>query len=195
MDPAQVLEAGPVTLRRWDRAWAEQLDQAICASLPELRLFMPWATDQHGIAQTRAYLDRSMAEWDAHESWNYAIFDGDGAIVGSCSLMTRMGPGVLEIGYWTHSAHAGHGLASAAAAALAEAGLRVRAIDRVVIKHDVANPASGRVAAKAGFTQVDRITTTPEAPGETGTMLVWERRVRSSSPNAPFAPRAVAGSG
>lgn len=171
-----MLEAGPVTLRRWDPAWAQELDQAINASLPELKQFMPWATDQHGIVETRDYLDRSVAEWDAGESWNYAIVTADGEIAGSCGLMTRMGPGVLEIGYWVHSDHAGRGHASAAAATLAEAGLRVPGIDRVVIKHDSANPASGRIAAKVGFTQVGKIETEPDAPGETGIQLIWERR-------------------
>ena len=194
MDPAQTLQAGPVTLCRWDRAWAEQLEQAIRASLPELRQFMPWATEQHGIADTRAYLEQSVAEWQARESWGYAIVNRHGEIVGSCSLMTRMGPGVLEIGYWVHSAHAGQGLASAAATALADAGLHVDGVDRVVIKHDCANPASGRVAAKAGFTQVDRITSPPQAPGETGSQLVWERRVQTSASRPDSFP-AVTGSG
>jgi ribosomal-protein-serine acetyltransferase len=175
MGPAEVLEAGPVTLRRWDPAWVEELDAVIRVSLPQLQQFMPWVTAEHGLAETRDYVTRSVAEWDSGESWNYAIFTATGELVGSCGLMTRMGPGVLEIGYWVHSAHAGRGYASAAAGALAEAGLRVPRIERVAIKHDAANPASGRVAAKAGFTQVGRVETEPQGPGQTGALLVWER--------------------
>ena len=65
--------------------------------------------------------------------------------------MTRMGPGILEIGYWVHSAYAGRGIATAAAGALAEAGAGLDGIERIAIKHDIANPASGRVAEKLGF--------------------------------------------
>jgi len=176
MEPPEVIEAGGVTLRRWDPAWAEQLQEAIRASLPELQPFMPWATDDHGLAESRGYIDRSVSEWSSGENWNYAICTTDEEIIGSCGLMSRMGPGVLEIGYWVHSAHAGRGHASAAAMALTEVGLQVPGVERIAIKHDVANPASGRVAAKSGFTRVDRVPTEARAPGQTGVELVWERR-------------------
>ena len=32
--------------------------------MPELERFMAWATNGHGLAETRGYLDRSIAEWD-----------------------------------------------------------------------------------------------------------------------------------
>jgi RimJ/RimL family protein N-acetyltransferase len=47
-------------------------------------------------------------------------------------------------------------------------------IKRVVINHDAANPASGAVAAKAGFTEVARVERQPQAPGESGVEVVWE---------------------
>jgi RimJ/RimL family protein N-acetyltransferase len=46
-------------------------------------------------------------------------------------------------------------------------------IDRVEIRHDVANQASGRVAAALGFTAVGEQLRRPEAPAETGRMRVW----------------------
>jgi ribosomal-protein-serine acetyltransferase len=49
-------------------------------------------------------------------------------------------------------------------------------IERVAVRHDVANPASGRVAEKAGFTKARTIETDVEAPGQTGVELVWERQ-------------------
>ncbi len=176
MEQAQVLRAGPITLRRWSTDRDEQLDAAINESLPELQRFMPWATDDHGLEQTREYLERSVAEWDTGQTWNYGMLDGAGVVVGSCGLMTRMGPGVLEIGYWVHSAHTGRGYATAAATVLAEAGLRVPGIDRVVIKHDAANPASGRVAFRAGFTEVGREEVERQTSEQSGVMVIWERR-------------------
>ncbi|MEO8329179.1 MAG: GNAT family N-acetyltransferase [Candidatus Nanopelagicales bacterium] len=173
--PLEVLPAGPITLRRWKRALVQQLDDAVRASLPELSPFMPWATADHGLQQSREFVEKSMAEWNTGETWNYAMISDAGAVVGGTGLMTRMGPGVLEIGYWVHSAHAGLGYASAAASALAETGLQIGGVDRIVIKHDKANPASGRVAAKAGFTQVGSDKVEPKAPSETGVQLIWER--------------------
>ena len=177
MDPAESVDAGIVTLRRWDPAWVEDLDEAIRASLPELKRFMPWATDDHGLQESRGYVVKSVGEWDARENWNYAMFSADERVIGSCRLMTGMGPGVLEIGYWVRTDHSGRGYATAAGTALAKVGLRVAGIERVAIKHDLANTASGRVAAKAGFTQVAQIETEPQAAGETGIQLLWERRL------------------
>ena len=177
MTPRPTLPAGPVTLHRWDESRVEALDRAIDESLPELRRHMPWATDAHNLDDTREYVERSMGEWERGESWNYAMVLADGQVVGSCGLMTRMGPGVLEIGYWVHSAHTGNGYASAIARALAEEGLQVQGIDRVVIKHDVANPASGRVAAKAGFVRVGEEEVEPTAEADSGHHLIWERRL------------------
>jgi len=90
--------------------------------------------------------------------------------------MSRQGPGVFEIGYWVHSARAGKGYATAAALALTEAGFALPGIDRIEIQHDVDNPASGRVAAKAGFHEQGPIEVETKAPGQSGTHLVWARR-------------------
>jgi RimJ/RimL family protein N-acetyltransferase len=87
-----------------------------------------------------------------------------------------MGEGVLEIGYWIHSARTGRGYATVVASALAEAALALPGIDRAAIRHDPANAASGRVADKAGFVHVGEVVHEPTAPGETGTHWVWERR-------------------
>ena len=154
---------------------AEGAQAAVEASLPELRLFMPWATDDHDLVKSREYVARSNREWDAGETHNYAIVLGD-QVIGSTGLMTRMGPGVLEIGYWVHTAFAGRGIATAVTEALAEVGLSMPGIERVAIKHDPANPASGRVAEKAGFVRVGEVPADIKAPGQTGSEYVWERR-------------------
>ena len=65
---------------------------------------------------------------------------------------------------------------TAAVSALTQAALTLPGIDRVAIRHDAANAASAVVAAKAGFTEVERISREPEAPGETGLDIIRERR-------------------
>jgi RimJ/RimL family protein N-acetyltransferase len=174
--PREEIELAEVTLRRWRPEWAEPLQAAVEASLPQLQAFMAWATEDHGLEESRDYIARSIAEWDAGESFNFALVTAAGAIVGSAGLMTRMGIGVLEIGYWVHTAYTGRGYATATAAALADAGLALPGVDRVAIKHDPANLASGRVAEKAGFTRVGEILAEKTAPGMTGVEWVWERR-------------------
>ena len=171
----ETIDAGPIMLRRWTVDRADDLNQAINESLPELMSFMPWASAEHDLAATRDYLKSSNLEWDRGENFSYAILTPEGDVVGSCGLMSRQGPGVLEVGYWIHSAHAGKGFATAAAAALAEAGLTWPGISRVEIHHDVENHASGRVAAKAGFQELGVIPAERQAPRDSGTDLVWAR--------------------
>lgn len=172
----ETVDAGPITLQRWTVEHADDLDQAINESLPELMPFMPWATADHDVDATRGYLERSHHEWDTGENFNYAMLTPEGDVVGSCGLMSRQGHGVLEIGYWVHSAHAGKGYATASALALTEVGLRWPGIDRVEIHHDVDNPASGRVAAKAGFHELGPTEARKKAPSDSGTHLVWACR-------------------
>jgi ribosomal-protein-serine acetyltransferase len=176
MDMPETIDAGPIILRRWTVDRADDLDRAIRESLPELMPFMFWATANHDLDATRAYLEGCQTEWDSGENFNYAILTREGEVAGSTGLMSRQGPGVLEIGYWVHTAHAGKGYATAAALALRGAGLAWPGIDRVEIHHDVDNPASGRVAAKAGFHELGPVPAQKKAPADSGTHFVWACR-------------------
>ena len=74
------------------------------------------------------------------------------------------------------TAYTGRGYMTAAVEALARVALTLPGIERVAIHHDVANTASAAVAAKAGFVEAGRVECEPEAPGETGTDVIRERR-------------------
>lgn len=62
-----------------------------------------------------------------------------------------------------------------AAGALVHQGFQLAGIDRVEIHHDAANPASGAVAARLGFTEAGRVRAPdgPTAPGEVGIHVIW----------------------
>lgn len=87
-----------------------------------------------------------------------------------------MGPGMLEIGYWLHTGHTGRGYATAVARALADVGLAQPGIGTVLIRHDAANVASGRVAGRAGFVRIADIASTIDVPGGSGIEVRWQRR-------------------
>ena len=176
MEPPEMINAGELVLKRWETEWAPAAVAAIEDSLPELRQFLPWATDGYGLDESREYIGRSRAEWEAGTQYNYAIFTTVGELAGSIGLMTRMGPGVLEIGYWTSTPFAGRGYMTAAVRALSRVALTLPGIERVAIKHDEANKASAAVAIKAGFAEVGREWGDPVAPGETPTTVIRERR-------------------
>jgi len=171
-----MINAGELVLKRWEPAWAGEAIAAVRESLTELKPFMPWATDAYDLEASRAYLEKSVADWDEGTAFNYGMFTATGELVGSIGLMTRMGPDVLEIGYWTRSPYAGRGYMTAAVEAVTRVAFTLPGIERVAIRHDAANAASAKVAIKAGFVEVRRVEREPEAPGETGTDVIRERR-------------------
>ena len=191
METPETIDAGPIMLQRWSVDRAEDLNDAISESLTELMPFLFWLTADYDVDAAQAYIERSHSEWDNGESFNYAILTRELAVVGSCGLMSRQGPGVLEIGYWVHSAHTGKGYATAAVLALTKVGLVRPGIDRIEIHHDVDNPASGRVAAKAGFHEVGKIEKEKKAPSDSGTHLRWAR----SHPTQAFSGARTARDG
>lgn len=176
MEPPETIDAGDLVLRRWQPDWAGEAAAAVRESLPELKPFLPWATDGYDLDESRTFIETSASDWDKGTAFNYGIFDAAGDVVGGIGLMTRMGPGVLEIGYWTRTTRTGRGHMTAAVEALARVALALPGIERVAIRHDAANPASAAVATKAGFVEVRREDSAPEAPGETGTDVIRERR-------------------
>lgn len=178
MTPPETVPTAVVDLVRWRPEWAPSLASAVEASLAELAPYMPWATPTYGLADARTYIDGSIADWDAGTNWNYAIVTRAGEVVGSTGLMTRLGPGVLEIGYWLHTGHVGRGYATAVAQTLATVGLAQPGIETVVIRHDAANVASGRVAEKAGFIRIGSV----DVADGSGVEVRWERRAAARVP-------------
>jgi RimJ/RimL family protein N-acetyltransferase len=176
MELPESVHAGQLVLKRWEPAWADDATVAVRESLPELKPFLPWATDDYDGEASRAFIETSAADWAMGTTFNYGIFTAGGDLVGGIGLMTRMGLGVLEIGYWMRTAYTGRGYMTAAVEALTRVALTVPGVERVAIRHDVANAASAAVALKAGFVEASRVDREPKAPGETGTDVIRERR-------------------
>lgn len=171
--PAQTLVHEAVTLRRWQRADAFKLFPVVIESLDHLRPWMPWAQG-YDLGDATGFLAKCEEEWTSGAAFNYAITTHE-RIVGSCGLMRRIGVGGMEIGYWLHPAFTGRGLVSRAATALTQAAFRLPDVDRVEIRHDAANTASGAVPERLGFREVTRYQDPkgPEAPACVGTWVVW----------------------
>jgi ribosomal-protein-serine acetyltransferase len=178
--PNELIEHAPVTLRRYRAEDADALFCAVTESLDHLRPWMPWAAD-YSRESAQEYLDGSIKGWDEGTEYNYAILTAipggsalaGRALAGSIGLMTRCGPGGLEIGYWVHRAYTGRGLATAATAALVEQAFGLPGVDWVEIVHDELNLASGQIPRKLGFTEVERRPLDPPPASGTGTGVVW----------------------
>ena len=176
--PPQTLAVQTAVLARVRPADAEELAAAAQASLEHLRLFLPWATSEGvTIEAEREFTRHAEEQWDAGAEYIYLLRQaGGGPVLGSFGLHRRLVPNAIEIGYWLHVDHTGHGYATAAAGALTQAGLALTGIDWVEIHTDVANTASAAIPRRLGY-HLDRVIDHAiQAPGESGRHQVWVMR-------------------
>jgi len=169
--PDEVIEIGAATLRRYRADDLDALLEAVGDSYDHLRAWLPWVTgySRESEAEFLAGADRG---WRDGTVYNWAII-ADGVLAGGISLMTGIGAGGLEIGYWVRSGYTRRGLATAAAAAMVEQAFRLPGVDRVEILHDELNAASGGVPRKLGFTEAGRRPLEIPPPAGTGIGVVW----------------------
>ena len=152
MEPI-TLPVGELLLRPWQdgdvpAVWSALQD-------PALRL---WNDPSSGSPDDVAALLARRRDWSAGDHASWAVVDAADALLGSISLheIDRV-PGGAQVGYWTVPAARGRGVAVHAVDAACRWGFAELAIDRVELFHAVENEASGRVAAKAGFTLEGRL--------------------------------------
>ena len=98
----------------------------------------------------------------------------DGAHIGNIGLHRRGTADSIEIGYWLHVDHTGHGYITEASEALTTLAFEQPGIERVAIHHDRANVASGAVPRRLGFTLEREVTKELQAPGEDGVEFQWK---------------------
>jgi RimJ/RimL family protein N-acetyltransferase len=173
--PPERVDAGAVILRRIRATDAGDVAAAVSASLDHLRPWMPWATPD--AADRRSQLSR-VAEademWESGISHIYSVVTADqGTLVGEIGLHRRVGDGSIEIGYWIAGSQVRRGFGTSAAEAITGVALALPGVSQVEIHCDEANTASAAIPRKLGY-RLDRIAVRkPEAPGESGRLMIW----------------------
>ncbi len=143
-----------LVLRRARRTDADAVATAVRESLEHLARWMAWADERAGDAAfQRIRLSEAEQQWDERRGYEYVLvaLADEHAIRGSMGIMTRLGPGVLELGYWVHAAFEGRGYIRAAAAAATNAAFAVDGTDAVKICLDPANVRSAAIPKALGF--------------------------------------------
>jgi RimJ/RimL family protein N-acetyltransferase len=149
---------------------------------------MPWANQRAGTVEAQAArIAEVETGWDRGTDYVYVMVGADGGapgvtgqpgedtVLGVIGLHRRLGPGAIEIGYWTHVAHVGRGYMTAAARAITQAAEALDDVRRVEIHTDEANVRSAAIPPKLGY-RLDRVDTRrPEAPAESGRLQIWVR--------------------
>jgi [ribosomal protein S5]-alanine N-acetyltransferase len=139
------LSDGELVLRPWR---TDDLDALVVAiDDPEIGRWMPKIPYPYSPEAGAVYLARS-----AGRKGRFAIVGaGDRTLLGGISLVPKQW-GRAEIGYWIRADARGRGLATRALVLVSRWGLE-RGFRRLQLHADIENPASHRVAEKAGFSR------------------------------------------
>lgn len=174
----EVIDAGPLILRRSRPDDAQELLAAVLSSLAELRQWMHWAQEEPTPATQLAALAQGEAAFDAGSAYGFLLRElATGEVVGGVGAHRRIGPGAVEVGYWIRTDRHRRGYATLAAGALTDAVFtHLDDVDVVEIHMDRANVASARVPEKLGFRLLRTEQRARLAPAHTGETLVWQRR-------------------
>lgn len=140
------------------RPWREADAPALVAELnePEIAAFLDRIPQPYTLADARWYLDVTIQGWRDGSMSNFAVcLAGTDEPVGSMGLRwTELEEGTAEVGYWTAGRVRGRGVATAALVLVSRWVFDADPeLARLQLRADVQNPASNRVAEKAGFTR------------------------------------------
>ncbi len=143
-----------LVLRPFRRRDLDPLVSAVRESIPELSRWLPWVHAAYGRSDALRFLRDSTAAWAEGRAHDFAIRCRDDGTthLGNISVWpTSQREQSGEIGYWVTSGAVGRGVATEAAARVAQIAFEELDMHRVVLRVAVGNTASERVAAKLGF--------------------------------------------
>lgn len=170
------VETGRLVLRCWSPADAPPLRAALDECDAYLRPFIPFMKDEpRSLEQTAQWLRGHRAAFDLDQMYRYAVFDQqEQNLLGENMLLSRAGPGALEIGYWTHKDVAGRGYATEATCAMIRVAFEIEKVRRVDIICAPENAASAAIPAKLGFTHEATLKERAhDSDGELRNLMIW----------------------
>ena len=163
-------------LRCWSPADAPVLRAALDASDTHLRPWIPFMKDEpRTFDQTVQWLRQHRTGFDTDQIYRYGVFSRDGGeLLGENMLIPRVGPGGLEIGYWTHVDSGRHGYATEASSAMVRVAFEVMGVERVEIHCAPGNVASSAIPARLGFRHEATLTgRAPDTEGNIHDLMIW----------------------
>jgi RimJ/RimL family protein N-acetyltransferase len=156
--------ASALVLRPWGADDIEELIE-LCRD-PGLRRYTSARVDT--VAEGKHWVQVQETGWAAGERFSFAVHDqgaAAGGLVGNVVLkeFTADGSGA-EVGYWTAARARGRSVAPRALEVLTEWAFDTfaeRGLERLVLRHQVDNPASCRVAQKCRFALAETLAPAP----------------------------------
>jgi len=140
-----------VSIRPYVTQDAPALYEAARESVHEVSPWLEWCHPDYTIAESRAWIEHCRHAREAGEEYHFAIVGPDGAFLGGCGLnRLEHQHRAANLGYWVRTSAAGRGVATAAVRQLAARAFAETELNRLQILVAVENPASCKVAERAG---------------------------------------------
>lgn len=152
--PSPLLSDGVVTLRTWGKDDDVEMITAACND-PAIAEFLDLIPSPYTEDDARAYIALCREGWAEGTLTNFAIADAQtGEAMGSIGIRwLEPDQGVAEVGYWVAAGARGRGICTRAVRLVSRWVIAEHGIERLQLRADEQNPASRKVAEKAGFTQ------------------------------------------
>jgi RimJ/RimL family protein N-acetyltransferase len=152
---AEPLDDGRIRIRAFVEADAPRVHAAVAASLPGITQWMPSLHATLGEADIRNWIMAGPRAWTDATAYHFAIVRAAGhepdAFLGGVNLFQfNWTHRFVNVSYWVRADATGNGVATAATRLAARFAFERLALNRVEILMAPGNPASRRVAEKAG---------------------------------------------
>ena len=147
----QPLQTPRLLLRRFTMDDAQNMFDLWCND-PEVTRFLSWGP--HGtIDKTKRLLKSWKQRYEDTMFYNWCI-EFEGLPIGGIDLIMRSEKSLrAELGYCLSNHYKGRGLVTEAACAVLTFAFEDVGLHKICAKHDVENPASGRIMQKLGMRQ------------------------------------------
>jgi RimJ/RimL family protein N-acetyltransferase len=149
--PDPPLADGVVALRPWRSDDVAALVSALDGD-EEIAFWLDMIPQPYTDADARAWIAQAAALWRNQTSATFAVTGADdNEVLGGIGLrVVDRDDAVAEVGYWTRSEARGRGVTTRAVRLVSHWAFEL-GCERLQLKADVRNPASCRVADRAGF--------------------------------------------
>jgi RimJ/RimL family protein N-acetyltransferase len=151
--PQPSIGGDALVLRPWQAS-----DRAVVVAAYADPAIRRWHCRSMSDDEARVWIAQWPDRWRAETGAGWAVVDkrsgvgGVGAVVGQISLRRiDLVEGLADVSYWVLPGARGRGVAARALSALAGWGFTTLGLHRIEVSHSTRNPASCRVAVRAGF--------------------------------------------
>ena len=141
-----------IAIRRFERADAEQLCEAVRESVPDLTFWMTWCHRGYALQDAVKFLVSHDELWERGDRYDMAIcHKATGTLLGSIGLShLNRNHQCANVGYWVRTTWTGQGCAKAAIKLAAQFGFNSLGLSRIEFLIQAGDVRSLQAATRAG---------------------------------------------